>query len=204
MVLDRARAVADRLARRAWLALPLEQAAVLDGRPYWRVGFTDGSAVDERQEDWPNLRRAGRKTLTLVAPDGTAQTIDAGAAGGDRLLQFKTAVVAQRLALAAPGVPITEGQPPDADGITTVRTRPPTPEELREARILAHAPTRRTTAYVIGLLAAPDGTCECLAWEPAVGNPRAGRWRAVRDNVHRMAYQHAGRLAPERLGLVAP
>ena len=202
-MLHRAKAVADRLARAARLRLPLEQAAVADGRAYWRLAYEDGTVHDERSVDWPELPRAGRRYLTLVAPDGTGNTIDAGAGQGDRLFQFHCAEVRQRVTIAPTG-PVVLGSPPDEDGVTSTVTRPRTPAEEREAREFAGMPARVTTAHVIGLILDGDGACGCLAWEPHPTRRGAGRWVRFEDNVLAMRYRDVGAIATRVLGAVDP
>lgn len=49
---------------------------------------------------------------------------------------------------------------------------------------------RATTAYLLGIVTQPDGTCQCAVWEP---DP--GRLITFRDNANAMQYDHIGRVA---------
>lgn len=72
--------------------VPLELQARLSNRSYWRLRYTDGRIIDEREVDWSLAPTRGRMALQLVCPNGQ-QVVLGNTQGSDgRLWQLKVAV----------------------------------------------------------------------------------------------------------------
>lgn len=72
---------------------PLEFYARITGRSYWRLRFTDGRTVDEREVDWSLLPQRGRMALQLVCPNGKTAELGNTTSAEGRLFQFKAGTV---------------------------------------------------------------------------------------------------------------
>lgn len=75
----------------ASLLIPLELQARMKGRSYWRLRFTDGRVVDEREIDWSLAPTRGRLAIQLVCPDGRVAELGNSRDASDRLFQLKGA-----------------------------------------------------------------------------------------------------------------